>query len=107
NDAAKAIEIADGRVSGVLLRSGSMASADVYISALPFDRLLDQLPGDVIEREPYFGNLRRLEVSPITSAHLWFDRAVTDLPHAVLIDCLGQWMFNRGEVRPGEHYVQV
>src|SRR5439155_1507104 len=80
-EAAKALEIADGRVSGVLLRSGSMASADVYISALPFDRLLDLLPGDVIEREPYFGNLRRLEVSPITSVHLWFDRPVMDLPH--------------------------
>src|SRR5262249_5250954 len=35
------------------------------------------------------------------------DRPVTDLPHAVLVDCLGQWAFNRGEVAPGEHYLQV
>ncbi len=25
----------------------------------------------------------------------------------MLIDCVGQWLFNRGEVAPGEHYVQV
>jgi uncharacterized protein with NAD-binding domain and iron-sulfur cluster len=25
----------------------------------------------------------------------------------VLVDCLGQWVFNRGEVSAGEHYVQV
>jgi uncharacterized protein with NAD-binding domain and iron-sulfur cluster len=23
------------------------------------------------------------------------------------VDCLGQWVFNRGEVKPGEHYLQV
>jgi uncharacterized protein with NAD-binding domain and iron-sulfur cluster len=25
----------------------------------------------------------------------------------VLIDCVGQWLFNRGATAPGEHYVQV
>ena len=43
-----------------------------------------------------------LEPSPITSVHLWFDRPVMDLPHAVLVDCLGQWAFDRGG-----NYVQV
>jgi squalene-associated FAD-dependent desaturase len=107
NEAAKEIIVSAGRVQGVWLRSGAAETADITISALPFDRLLDLLPTDVIEREPYFGNLRHLQVSPITSVHLWFDRSVTDRPHAVLIDCLGQWVFNRGEVRPGEHYLQV
>src|SRR5262249_55059716 len=54
-----------------------------------------------------FANLKHLETSPITSVHLWFDRAVMDWPHVVLIDCVGQWVFNRGEAAPGEHYVQV
>src|SRR4029077_15753725 len=30
-----------------------------------------------------------------------------ELPHVVLIDCLSQWVFNRGEIAPGEHYLQV
>jgi len=32
---------------------------------------------------------------------------VTRLPHAVLVGCVGQWVFNRGAVAPGEHYLQV
>jgi uncharacterized protein with NAD-binding domain and iron-sulfur cluster len=30
-----------------------------------------------------------------------------DLPHVVLVDCIGQWVFNRGQKSAGEHYVQV
>jgi uncharacterized protein with NAD-binding domain and iron-sulfur cluster len=30
-----------------------------------------------------------------------------DLPHVVLVGCVGQWVFNRGEAVPGEQYVQV
>jgi squalene-associated FAD-dependent desaturase len=106
-EAAMGLEVENSRVRGVRLRGGAKASADIYISALPFDRLLDILPTDVIDHFPYFGHLRQLEVSPITSVHLWFDRAVMSLPHVVLIDCLGQWVFDRGEVRPGEYYVQA
>src|SRR5262249_28112158 len=72
-----------------------------------FDRLLDLLPAELIETSPYFANLRKLETSPITSVHLWFDRPVLSLPHVVMVDCVGQWIFNRGETAPGEHYLQV
>ena len=53
------------------------------------------MPADLIEREAYFGQLRNLETSPITSVHLWFDREVTNLPHATLLDRTMQWMFNK------------
>src|SRR5262249_9790119 len=43
----------------------------------------------------------------ITSVHLWYNRPMMHEPHVVLIDCVGQWVFNRGEPAPGEHYVQV
>ncbi len=51
--------------------------------------------------------MKNLTPSPITSVHLWFDKPAMKLPHAVLIDCLGQWVFDRGEVAPGEFYLQV
>ena len=35
------------------------------------------------------------------------DACAAHRPHAVLLDGLGQWVFSRGEVAPGEHYVQV
>jgi hypothetical protein len=48
-----------------------------------------------------------METSPITSVHLWYDRPVMQWPHVVLVDCLGQWLFNRGTTSAGEHYLQV
>ena len=61
----------------------------------------------MLRRDPSLAGIDRLDFSPILGIHLWYDRPVTDLPHAVLIDCRGQWVFNRGEVAPGEFYVQV
>ncbi len=95
-----------GAVSSLHLRDGSTFTADWYVLAVPFDRVTDLLPED-LAREPYFANVRNLTPSPITSVHLWFDRPMMSLPHAVLVDCLGQWVFNRGEVSPGEFYLQV
>jgi squalene-associated FAD-dependent desaturase len=106
-EAARLIRIEGNRASRVDLRSGEVLSADIVVSAVPFDRLLDLLPNEMIEAHPSFSNLRRLETSPITSVHIWYDRPVMSAPQLVLIDCLGQWIFNRGETAPGEHYLQV
>lgn len=107
NHAVKKIDVRDGRVVGLELRQGETPQADWYVAAVPFDRLLDLLPAEIIEHHVCFANLRRLETSPITSVHLWHDRPIMSRPHVVLIDCVGQWLFNRGESAPGEHYVQV
>jgi squalene-associated FAD-dependent desaturase len=106
-EATRQLRLAGPQVADVELRGGEVIEADWYVAAVPFDRLLGLLPGEVVSGEPYFANLRNLESSPITSVHLWYDRPITPLPHAVLVDCVGQWVFNRGEVAPGEHYVQV
>src|SRR5579883_3095183 len=93
-------------LSGALLRDGTTLAADYYVLAVPFFRVLYFLPEE-LRGDEYFAAVKNLAPSPITSVHLWFDRPVLDLPHAVLVDCLGQWAFNRGEVAPGEHYLQV
>jgi uncharacterized protein with NAD-binding domain and iron-sulfur cluster len=54
---------------------------------VPFERIAALLPG----YEP-----PAMEHSPITGVHLWFDRTVTDLPHATLLDSPLQWVFNKG-----------
>src|SRR5581483_9050634 len=105
--AGRQLHIEGDTVRQLELRQGVCHHADWYIAAVPFERLLDLLPADLIDREPYFGNLRRLELSPITSVHLWYDRKVMEPPHVVLVGCVGQWVFNRGEVAPGQFYVQV
>src|SRR5262249_51087213 len=101
------IRLAENRVERLELRDGGAVEADWYVSAVPHDRLLDLLPEERLAAVPYVGDLRKLETSPITSVHLWYDRPVSDLPHVVLVGCVGQWVFNRGETAPGEYYLQV
>ncbi|HEX4608899.1 MAG TPA: FAD-dependent oxidoreductase [Urbifossiella sp.] len=91
---------------GVELRDGSTREADWFVLAAPFDRVPDLLPPE-LAADPFFAGAKELAPSPITSVHLWYDRPPLDLPHAVLVDCLGQWVFGRGEVAPGEFYLQV
>jgi zeta-carotene desaturase len=68
--------------------AGERRTADHYICALPFERLeAIGLPAP------------KLEHSPITGVHLWFDREVTTLPHATLLDRTMQWMFNKDSGR--------
>jgi squalene-associated FAD-dependent desaturase len=85
------IVIEDGIVRAVSTSRGEVR-ADYYISALPFERM-----GAIV---PDLGlDVSQFEHSPITGIHLWFDRPVTDLPHATLLDRTIQWMFNKGEGR--------
>jgi len=108
---AKKFVVNGNHVEKLDLRQGEPVTADWYISAVPFDRLLDLLPADVVAQHAYFSNLKNLETSPITSVHCWFDRPIivsgSGMKHVVLVDNVGQWVFNRGNTGVGEHYVQV
>jgi squalene-associated FAD-dependent desaturase len=72
--------------------NGECMRADAYVIAVPFERLgalAPELPADV----------SGFEHSPITGIHLWFDKPITNLPHATLLDRTIQWMFNKHEGR--------
>jgi squalene-associated FAD-dependent desaturase len=70
---------------------------DYAILAVPFDSLSKLLP-DVPESSETREKLTHFETSPITGVHLWFDRQITDLPHAVLLDRTIQWMFHKSQL---------
>jgi squalene-associated FAD-dependent desaturase len=80
-----------------LLVSGEETSFDFVVSAVPFDVLLRILP-PAEAAEPLRQVLARFETSPITGIHLWFDRQITDLDHAVLLDRTIQWMFHKSKL---------
>ncbi len=63
-------------------------SADYYLSAVPFERVNDLVPGLDL-------NLEKFDHSPITGIHLWLDREITGLPQAALLDRTIQWMFRK------------
>lgn len=98
----KQIHITDGKVTGVELRGGTHIDADRVVLAVPHQRVLDLLPAEFPGRAE-LSRIEQLEAAPITSVHLWFDREITPLPHAVFVDCLSQWMFNRTQLMQQEH----
>ena len=65
------------------------------------------------EAEQLAINLEHFGHSPITGIHLWFDREITDLEHAILLDATIQWLFHKSrlqaEKRRGEpgSYVEL
>lgn len=92
------LDIQEGVVTGVQLRSGEHLEADAVVSAVPPWSLLKLVPADVLEREPYFAQLQRLRYAPIISIHLWFDREITKDLFAALLDTQTQWLFNRSRI---------
>ena len=77
----------------------SELSFDYLVVALPFDALDRVLP-DAPESSPIREKLSHFENSPITGIHLWFDRQISDLDHAVLLDRTIQWMFHKSRLQP-------
>jgi squalene-associated FAD-dependent desaturase len=72
---------------------------DYLILALPFDALDRVLPGTP-ESAPLREQISHFENSPITGIHLWFDRQISNLDHAVLLDRTIQWMFHKSRLQP-------
>jgi zeta-carotene desaturase len=70
---------------------------DYGVMAVPFDSLAKLLP-DLAESQDLREKLGHFETSPITGVHLWFDRQITDLDHAVLLDRTIQWMFHKSKL---------
>jgi zeta-carotene desaturase len=82
-------------------RTGTITS-DLLVLALPFEataKLLSHMPSTdgvaALARQ-----LERHEHWPICSVHLWFDREITTLDHAVLLDREIHWMYNKSRLQP-------
>jgi len=88
---AKLLEASEDRVCG-LRAEDALYTADHYISAVPSERIGQIAPFLAFDASPF-------EHSPITGIHLWFDRPVTTLPHATLLDRTIQWMYNKSDGR--------
>ncbi len=80
-----------------LCAAGETQSFDYAVLAVPFNVLPSMLPGDS-EWNAIRDSLQHFESSPITGIHLWFDREITDLDHAVLLDRTIQWMFHKSRI---------
>ena len=89
------VKIDQNQISGLELNDGSSIHSDAYVAAVPYNDLLKILSSEAIEKFPFFKNFPKLENSPITGIHLLFDRPVTDLNHAIVLDQNIHWIFNK------------
>jgi squalene-associated FAD-dependent desaturase len=69
---------------------------DYVVLAAPFQNVASLLPAEAFSAQ-LREKLARFEPSSITGIHLWFDREITPLPHAVLLDRTIQWMFQKSK----------
>jgi squalene-associated FAD-dependent desaturase len=68
---------------------------DYVVLAVPYTAIAKLVPpGDPVATD-LAAKASQLVSSPITGIHLWFDRQITDLEHAVLLDRTIQWMFHK------------
>ena len=91
-------------------RTGGLIS-EFVILALPFEatgKLLPHLPA-VEGAEALTQQIERHEHWPLCSVHLWFDREITELEHAVLLDREIHWMYNQSKLQAGRggHYMEL
>jgi squalene-associated FAD-dependent desaturase len=84
-----------------IVRSSELVFAgDRLVFALSFEAMAKLLPlmPQSEESELLSADLEQFHHSPITSVHLWFDREITELTHAALLDTTIQWMYNKSKL---------
>jgi zeta-carotene desaturase len=93
-------QTADGRWS---VRAGGVEYlADSVVLATDFRQthgLLSSLPSSEEDKQQRQAAFERFIPAPITTIHLWYDRDVVGLDHAVLLDTRIQWVFTKSRIR--------
>ncbi len=91
-------------------RNGPLVS-DFLVLALPFEatsKLIPQMP-PAEGADELTAKIEQHEHWPICSVHLWFDREITELDHAVLLDREIHWLYNQSRLQTGRggHYIEL
>jgi zeta-carotene desaturase len=100
----------DGEQWLIRTRTGELTS-DFLVVALPFEATAELLPRmPAAEGAPGLAvKIEQHEHWPICSVHLWFDREITELDHAVMLDREIHWMYNQSRLQKGRggHYIEL
>ena len=89
-------------------------TSDAVIFAVPFEAMAKLLPAlpEAPGKEAFAAQVSQFTHAPIAAIHLWFDREITDLYHASMLDTTIQWLFNKSKLQPQRHaqegnYIEV
>ncbi len=84
--------------------------SDFVVVALPFEGMAKLLPAlpPAEGADALAAQIERHEHWPICSVHLWFDREITELEHAVLLDRELHWIYNQSRLQGrGGNYIEL
>ena len=88
------LAVRNGQIVSAALSQGENVRADAFVLALPWQAAPAVMPEEI--RALAMGAaLEKLDPSPITGVHLWFDRVVTHLAFAALPGKQVHWFFNK------------
>jgi len=92
---------ADGAGKWIVRSTTGEISSDAVILALPFEQTQKLIAGfpEVPGSQQLERNAKCFVHAPYTTIHLWFDRQITDLHHAALLDTTIQWIFHKSAIR--------
>lgn len=76
----------------VQTQAGPCFQGDHVISAVAWHSIADVLSRRQL---PQVDRFAQFPASRITGLHLWFDRQLTELPHAVMVGTVAQWLFRQ------------
>jgi squalene-associated FAD-dependent desaturase len=103
----KSICVKDSRVQHVEMQDGSKIASDVFISALPFEVMLEILPEPIVNQK-FFSRLHFIETAPIVGLNLWYNKPIMDQAFVAFLNSSVQWVFNKSliqgsDVGTGQH----
>jgi uncharacterized protein with NAD-binding domain and iron-sulfur cluster len=77
----------------LVLDNGEARSFDAVILAVPWHQAAALLSDELSAEVPQLDGLASLQPGAIAAVHLWFDRPILTVPHAVLQSDLAPWIF--------------
>ncbi len=80
----------------IQVADGSRQASQCIIVAVPWHTAAGLMSPELRRRLPAVEATAAFGSAPISGVHLWFDRPITQLPHAVLVGRLSQWVFAHG-----------
>jgi squalene-associated FAD-dependent desaturase len=88
------LETDDNSQPSLVLAEGDVRQFDAVIIAVPWHQAAGLFPPMLLEDMPEISAAQCLCAGTITAVHLWFDRPITPLPHAILVGKPSQWIFH-------------
>ena len=102
NENVEALAWDEGTWRWTVTTRSAVHTANYVVLALPFEglqKLLPKMPA-AEGADALASQVAQHEHWPICSVHLWFDRQITELDHAVLLDREIHWLYNKSKLQP-------